>query len=374
MRQPGVAGEEAKSELPHTAAEPSCVNVTGQKERHTDVVQNSPYLTTVPDKVHRFWWTCFPALPRSRETHAYHALKRVWFDHTINTFEEAAPGQWRRRARGFYTEGSEDHIAPVLFQNWALFPESSWAPSLLEAYHIGVKGAVRRVRWCPFFEQPYDGRKFCIADIVLCWEDDAGIGLLVLEAKVRGRKLGTKDLPQASRYLRMPSIRAISRRHFGLLVDAADEAVVRRTIMETAPIATWQTLGRLQIAAAQHLPLCSGWVDRITRLLAAHFSYFGFDVDGWASACVGISSDMVATCDQYAEIRAHELPASVEDFLIGSLVVLAARNGNMPASPHDWIYDEPDCISIYCQGRQHKAGYQTTADRRIARWSLDWKP
>jgi hypothetical protein len=334
--------------------------------------QHSPYLSAVPYKVHRFWWTCIPALPRNRDTQAYHALKRVWFDHTINTFREVAPGLWQRRSRGFYTEGGEDHVTPALFQNWALFPNNDWVRPLLEAYQINVHGKVRRVRWCPFFEQVHRGKKFCIADIVFSWEDDIGIGVLVLEAKVRGGRLGSKDHPATSPYLLMPSIRAVPRRYYGLLIDSADMRAARDAAGHTAPIMTWQTLAHLQIGAAQLLPLRSRIVECVTDSLMAHFAYFGMSVDRLSPSQMHKGGgDDIGTADGYAEVRSLHLPASVEDYLIGTQVVMKARAGIMPEPPYAWLLDEPDSLSIYLDGKNHAPGYQTTTDRRVPRWSLD---
>ena len=67
------------------------------------------------------WWHGVAALPTDREDHAYHALRRVWGDHTMAS------------GRGFYRIGSEDHIAPALFQNWAQFPDMSWVATLVDA-------------------------------------------------------------------------------------------------------------------------------------------------------------------------------------------------------------------------------------------------
>jgi hypothetical protein len=207
---------------------------------------------------------------------------------------------------------------------------------------------------------------------VVCWEDEAGLGVLVLEAKVRGRRLEAKDLPEMSRYLHMPSIRAVERRHYGLLVDAEDAATARAAVNGDAAIATWQTLARLQIAAAQSLQLSSLRVDRIVMSLAAHFAYFGIDVEGqFNSSAIAEAS---GTAEEYAEIRSYGLPTTIEDYAIGSQVVFAARRGRMPEAPYQWLQDEPDCISIYLRGKQHERGYQTTADRRVPRWPLDWEP
>ena len=102
----------------------------------------SPFLATSPQCVHRYWWTCVPALPTMRGSPADRALKRIWFDHTMNTFRVSADGAVRPNARGFYTEGTEDHVVPALFQTWAIFPEvASWMPELLALFGIKPIGA-----------------------------------------------------------------------------------------------------------------------------------------------------------------------------------------------------------------------------------------
>jgi hypothetical protein len=147
----------------------------------------TPFLDVASRRVHRFWWTCVPALPTARGTQADEVLRRVWFDHTMNTFKIDATGSVRANSRGFYTEGTEDHVVPALFQTWVIFRDvASWMPDFLALFGIPANGTVRRVRWCYLFEQVFEGRRFCIPDIVLAWEDDAGKAVLVIEAKVRG--------------------------------------------------------------------------------------------------------------------------------------------------------------------------------------------
>src|ERR1700681_2655764 len=80
------------------------------------------------------WWHGIAALPADRQDHAYHALRRVWGDHTI------------AGVRSFYRVGTEDHVTSALFQNWALFPDTSWVAALVRAAG-GTVGSVSRVRW-----------------------------------------------------------------------------------------------------------------------------------------------------------------------------------------------------------------------------------
>lgn len=329
---------------------------------------NTAYITTESCRVHKNWWTCIPALPRSRSTPAYRALRRVWFDHTMNTFKEIAPGTWRPNARGFYTEGTEDHITPVLFQNWALFPDHVWVEAFLNAFGIAVAGEVSAARWSTSFEQAYDGKKFAIADIAFSWRDNAGEGVLVIEAKAKGGGLGEKDYPDRSPYLKLPSVRAVGRRFFGFLVDQSDAAKIAGIWGDTTPVVTWQTLANLQLTFADRLPATEVVRIRVKSLLAEHFRYFGISPS--ISPREEAATETHANAKGYESIRSLGVPATIEDFLIGSEVVRAARRGKTPEPPYAWLAEEPDALSIFLAGKAKKSGYQSTAERRIPYWRL----
>jgi hypothetical protein len=333
---------------------------------------STPFLDVASKRVHRFWWTCVPALPTARGTQTDEALRRVWFDHTMNTFKTDAVGSISANSRGFYTEGTEDHVVPALFQTWAIFPDvSSWMPGFLTLFGIPANGTVRRVRWCYLFEQIFEGRRFCIADIVLAWEDDAGKAVVVLEAKTRGGGLTEKDLSGLDRYLQMPSIKAVPRRYLGFLVDASDVRKVRSLIRSDIQIVTWQAIVDLQIEAAHALSAVKSLSATIATLIATHASYQGF-VDSPISNLPELLPAR-GTSNAYARIRDLGTPPEIEAFLLGSEAALASRTGVLPEPPFEWLRSDPDALQIWRRAKAESSGRQTVADRRVPRWQLDWQ-
>ena len=331
----------------------------------------SPFVPAERQRIHRVWWTCLPALPRSRSGQHYHALRRLWWDHTMNTYKELEPGLFRPGNRGFYTEGSEDHVTPAVFHSWALFPTSCWVPALLESVGVTAIGEVKRVRWSFAFEQIYEGRRFCIADIVLTWEDDGGQAVLVLEGKVRGRRLATKDIPTAAPYLRMPSIRVFSRRHYALIVDAADVPVAVAATNGAAKVTTWQQMAAIQLAACRGLPIAVRHRDDVMEALSSNHRHHGIATDADAPS-IPEERPTAGTVDDYDRIRSFGLPECVEDFLVGASVVAAVRRGRMAAAPWEWMNAEPDGLAVYRQGKEGRPGTQSTPDRRQVLWSFNW--
>jgi hypothetical protein len=316
------------------------------------------------------WSISDGVLPTARGTQTDEVLRRVWFDHTMNTFKIDAVGSIRANSRGFYTESIEDHVVPALFQTWAIFRDvSSWMPDFLALFGILAEGTVRRVRWCYLFEQIFEGRRFCIADIVVAWEDDAGKAVLVLEAKTRGGVLTEKDLSGLDRYLRMPSIEVVPRRYLGFLVDASDVRKVRSLIRTDIQIATWQAIVDLQIKAAHALSAVNFLSVTIVTLIATHASYHGF-VDAPIS---NLPEFLPArgTSNAYAHIRDLGTPPEIEAFLLGSEVALASRMGVLPEPPFEWLRDDPDSLEIWRRAKAGFPGRQTVSDRRVPRWQLD---
>lgn len=324
----------------------------------------SPYLVEHPNRVHRYWWTCIPALPADREDRNYHGLKRVWFDHTMNTFKTLPDGTIKPGSRGFYVEGREDHITPIVFQNWALYPDAEWVEPFLRLFGASPIGDVYRAAWCPSYEASFNGGKRII-DVVVSWEDEDGLAAIVIEAKRHRGKLDEKDKDGAGYYLSMPGFASLKRRHFGLLVDERDVTRFRAQLDGDESIATWQELAQLQIDCARDLSLSDELQVLVADLLADQFRYHGIFHD---QAHVPHPVMPLATKEGYGTWDRADIPGSVRRFLIGSTVALSARSGNLPEAPFEWLSEEPDALTI------SRNRVQTTVDRREPRWRLSWRP
>ncbi|MBC9176107.1 hypothetical protein [Pseudoroseomonas ludipueritiae] len=335
---------------------------------------SSPYLVDAPRRVHRHWWTVVPALPEGPDTQEAHALRRVWFDHTMNTFGAAADGALRPRARGFYTEGTEDHLTPAVFQTWAaLGSPASWLPRLLQLFGLAPVGRVTAARWCYAFEEHVTMRLRPIADIVLAWCDEAGEAVLVIEAKRRGAPLAAKDLTDLDRYLRMPSIAAVPRRHLGLLVDEADLPAIQARLAGAWPVTSWQALIGAQLDAARHLDGAATVAREVAHLITVHAAHHGLGRPPCQMALALAKG--AGTPASYAAIAAAmEAPPAVTRFLLGSEAALALRCGRRPAAPLPWLEDAPAADEIWHRFRTAPAERQTTAERQVARWKLNWSP
>ncbi|TDH61263.1 hypothetical protein E2C06_18010 [Dankookia rubra] len=327
---------------------------------------NNPYLIDGSRRVHRHWWTVVPALPAGPDKQKAHALQRVWSDHTMNAFRTAADGSLLPGNRGFYTEGTEDHLTPAVFQTWAaLGPAHAWLPALLALFNITPSGAVETARWCYFFEQYTADGKRPIADIVLAWRDGAGEAVLVIEAKRRGARLAVKDLTDLSRYLRMPSIYSVPRRHLGLLVDAADLAGMHVKLAGAWPIASWQALISAQITAARDLAAPTTVIKEVIGLIGLHAAFHGLVAPLARESLALVAGE--GTAARYNAIATEaEGPPEAVRFLLGSEAVFAIRRGRSPDTPLPWLADTLAADEIW------RRGEQTTAARQVPRWRLNW--
>jgi hypothetical protein len=307
------------------------------------------------------WWHGIAALPVDHQDHAYHALRRVWGDHTI------------AGTRGFHRPTTEDHIVPALFQHWALFPDVNWAVLLLREINITI-GAIRRVRWAYACEEVLDsrlrptrGRDFVIPDIVLAYEDDAGIGVLVFEAKAPGKAAAAIDDLKLATNIALPSMRKLARRNGCLLVSARQAEKSRHACRENWPVLTWERLGQLQVQAAEALALSQDLRRLIIAWLHQHFARHGVVLAGREASPTAFSGTF-GTEDGYALIDVLPIPDSIRRFLKGSECVEAIWQQQNPVPPLPWLAGEPDIDRIAIMR------WQTTEDRRIGRWSFDWTP
>lgn len=313
-------------------------------------------------KTFAYWWTFVPVLPLDRNDINYHVLRRQWADHTMNCIGEG-PGGWRLKSgRGFYVEGREDHVTPVLFHIWAAIPNPSWVGSLLALLNI-PHSTVRRVRWSYSWEQRRDGAaRPDITDIVLCWEDDDGLAVLVVEAKRPGGSLSDKDREDGQKYLEMPSIRPFGRKYVAFLVDGHDLEAVRAAIPAGVPVLSWQEMGGLQ-ADLVALHGAGANADLLRACVAKHYADLGMDfAPALHEALRG--REYCGTSERYEAVIELGLPSTLERFLIGSEVTFCARTGRMPEPPYPWLAGEPSFPEVVA------ARGQTSADRARPLWRL----
>jgi hypothetical protein len=320
--------------------------------------------TTGPAGRIRTWWHGVAALPADRTDHAYHALRRVWGDHTM------AGG------RGFYRTRSEDHVTVALFHLWALFPDASWAPAFLEAVGAPVAGAVGRVRWAYACEEvldarlrPHHGRDFVIADIILTYEDEAGVATVSIEAKPPGKAAEPGNARKLLTYTDLPSLRGLSRRSGCLLVGAGAVERSRAACGGTWPVLSWEELAAMQVRAVASLGLPADLSGRVAGWIARHHAACGVHPAGaGAAGAPAPFGAAYASADSLRRIAGLDVPDSVRRFLMSSECVEAARDGLDPDPPMPWLAVEPDEDDVRAGKRQ------STADRRVVRWSFDWSP
>jgi hypothetical protein len=323
-------------------------------------MRNSLLLTS--PKTYLFWWTIIPSLPESRSDPQYQMLKRLWADHTMNCLSNKT-GDWKlASSRGFYVQGREDHITPALFHIWAAFPDSSWVASLLDLWAIPHRH-VRSAKWSYSWEQKRDlSRRPDITDIVVCWEDEQGQAVLVIEAKRAGGKLSDKDLNGGTGYLQLPSIREFERKAVAFLVDEADVVPASAVLPPNTPITSWQAMGRLQAAHASQQTLALEARELLCSFIAKHYADLGFPLGPKWNLPLGETFD--GSEPRYKSFKTIAAPGSVERFLLGSEAVFCAREGRMPHPPMEWLAGEPSFVDVVI------ARSQTTADREKCYWRL----
>ncbi|MFT3810754.1 MAG: hypothetical protein QM698_12615 [Micropepsaceae bacterium] len=312
-------------------------------------------------KTYRFWWTFMPALPASKDTQSYRALRRHWADHTMNALTRRN-GVLRPGNRGAYVEGREDHLTPALFHIWAALPEAIAAKHLLGCWNI-PHGAVSDMRIAYSWEQKRAANlRPDIADIVVSWRDDLGDAVLVIEAKRPGGALKPKDLDGGRLYLEMPSIRPFARKHVAFLLEEHDIARAAGLLPPETRIASWQATGRAQIAGAAEAGLAEPDTHRTQAFIERHYADMGMPLGAThAAALRGEVFD--GSEGRYRSVRARMLPESMEAFWLGSEAALCARSGCMPQPPYPWLSDEPSLLDL-------AALRQTTLERETPHWRL----
>jgi len=263
---------------------------------------------------------------------------------------------------GFYVEDKEDHITTVLFQNWALYPNSFWLKPLLDACLID-SDSVSAVRWSYAYVGHLDGKETKnkrerAVDIVLMFRDRHGDAVIVFEAKKPGTAPNQKDFQKLRDYANLPEIRTIKRRYRVFLVDEAKLQVTQELAGDQASTVTWQQLAALQIDSTFEIPESDAVIEAVVDLLTKQWSYF----------------KILEAPAEAKPFKASSVPdpkaKSVREYLVGSEIVDAVRRGESPNPPYDWLEGEPSCLQVYEEGYQNVPGYQTSPDRERVLWRL----
>lgn len=326
---------------------------------------DSPFLITNPRRVHRYWWTVLPALPASRRTRCYHALRRMWNDHT-DLWQTPKGAEPRARVPKFYVEGLEDHLTPAVFQTWVSLNGVDWAGALLSLIGSAVDGSVQHIAWSYQFVERLPGGGYSrMADIVLHWQDRSGRGTAVVEAKRFKGKVSEKDFNGLD-YTAIPSLVAAGRRvDYCLLIDSRDRMLLERTRQQLPKLATWQDLIALQIEELRRQHLADKATAMLVSSLVERSNHLGIQPSCGTKAELDVMAAASGTRERYRELS-HFVPSPISELLVGFDIVLSAQQGLMPEPPYDWLQDEPDARSIADQRNQDERFWSAPI------WCLDW--
>lgn len=304
--------------------------------------------------VPEYWWQAIPAWPVDRESQPYSSLRRVWADHTMSA------------GRGLYRPRSEDHQTVVLFHSFQCLPAATWLPTLADTLGLKtVNPTTARIAYLheetvPHHRKRYHGRDFVIADIVLNWSDDVDGGIISFEVKRQDGPAPTdKDFEKAKTYIEFDSMGGFQRRHAAFLV--ADRH--KRSVEESWPhVVSWSEILEDQIAAASKVAANHRSLSCMPSLIEDLYASYG------------IGNRRLMTLPDPAALYETALRELVPIDLVSLTTGLAYsahwRRGSTIKLPDafNWFRQEPSEEQV----RASKA--QTTSDRRVIRWSENWKP
>lgn len=232
-------------------------------------------------------------------------------------------------------------------------------------------GQVSDARWCySWYQRDHLGKH--ITDIVLCYADEEGQGILVIETKRRGGTLTRKDLDGGLHYLNMPSLRPFKRSQCAFLVDQSDVARTTAKLPAGTGVNSWQAMGRLQSECAQQLSLPEPARKIVQSYIARHYADLGMAFDSATADSLDVSQ-FTGTMDRYARVRELQLQSSIERFLLGSEVTFCSRQGQMPEPPFLWLATEPSLLEIW---QRYEGGrpLQSMQDQEEHLWRLPTSP
>ena len=287
------------------------------------------------------WWHLSGTLPLSREDHTYHVLRRVWADNTMTG------------GRGFFATKSEDHLTTILLAPFGCLLDVSWLNAILARGGFPVANA-ERIRFAFSCEENLDedlaqrhGRNFVIPDVMLTWSG-GGEGLIAVEAKKPGGQMpSAKDTTKLETYTRLPSTRHLARRHGLFLVDDLHVASLTRGGHFAVG---WSILHAILIEA---LDKETGSPEEIANVAAALTKLY---------VAAGVKTRRLPV----PKGRGGRISDRMLSLKLGLQIREAALKGEFKPPPFPWLLSEPTREDIL------KGGLQSTASRRVNRWSFEW--
>lgn len=147
-------------------------------------------MTIVYPEEYPFWWQALLALPDGKDnSRAYRRLERVFRDRTL---------KFQDNGHQLTTPDHETHFTISLWENFNLFQANSWLKLLWSrASFSAALGEIHDCNWSYEWVARIGPHQRNL-DITLRYEDTAGMGVLVVEAKKPGVLLKhQKDLIQA---------------------------------------------------------------------------------------------------------------------------------------------------------------------------------
>lgn len=153
--------------------------------------------TRINESDREFWWEMLPAIPRRKDSHAYHRLRRVWFDHTVANHP-------------FLTQHCEDHLSATLFENFVLFDPQEWLAAFCA--YAGICPPPDRLTTCEWGYQAQDEKTTKMADVGIHARGAVGDCAILVEAKGKGGSLKKHDVCPGS-YLQLAEFAAYQYRY-----------------------------------------------------------------------------------------------------------------------------------------------------------------
>lgn len=214
-------------------------------------------------KLYDTWWHPILAVPPAKSSSGYRRLRHIWMDQT-----RVRP----TNGHEYFVHEYETHLTLALWETFAALPVRLWLPRLVERAGLTLPQAtISDAEWS--YGWLSDGVNEQIVDLVLNYRDTKGEGIVVVEAKRPGNRLGGKDL-NPEYYLDIPAFRKYARRSILYLLGSdaiADGRVAVVAGGHDVGFLAWPDLGVVQMETA-----AVAFPDESVASLVAHAIYRHF--------------------------------------------------------------------------------------------------